>query len=155
MTGLLQGFDYWTWWVLALLFAIGELFVPGAILLWLAVAAAIVGFAVLLWPLVGGDLSWQVQWMLFAGLSVAGVLVARTWYRRHPIEAAHPHLNRRGDQYVGRTYTLAEAIRNGRGRLVVDDTTWRILGPDLPAGARVRIDGSDGTALKVVPAPEA
>jgi membrane protein implicated in regulation of membrane protease activity len=44
---------------------------------------------------------------------------------------------------------LAEPIVQGAGRLSFDDTLWRIEGPDLPAGARVRVVGLSGTVLRV------
>jgi membrane protein implicated in regulation of membrane protease activity len=31
-------------------------------------------------------------------------------------------------------FTLVQLIINGTGKLVVDDTTWKIEGEDLPAG---------------------
>ena len=44
---------------------------------------------------------------------------------------------------------LTEAIVNGRGRLSIDDTVWRIEGPDLPAGTRVTVSAAEGSRLKV------
>ena len=32
----------------------------------------------------------------------------------------------------------------------LDDGVWRITGPDLAAGAKVRVVGADGAVLKVV-----
>ncbi|HEY5732512.1 MAG TPA: NfeD family protein [Methyloceanibacter sp.] len=32
------------------------------------------------------------------------------------------------------------------------DSIWRVEGPELPKGARVRVLGADGTLLKVTPA---
>jgi membrane protein implicated in regulation of membrane protease activity len=38
----------------------------------------------------------------------------------------------------------------GHGRLRLGDTTWAATGPDgLPAGARVRVVGAQGTVLRV------
>jgi membrane protein implicated in regulation of membrane protease activity len=34
----------------------------------------------------------------------------------------------------------------------VDDSTWRVEGADLPAGANVTVTGVNGTILKVAPA---
>ena len=44
---------------------------------------------------------------------------------------------------------LDEPIRDGIGRLALDDTVWRVQGPDLAAGSRVRIVEADGALLKV------
>jgi hypothetical protein len=59
------------------------------------------------------------------------------------------HLNRRAESYVGRMFTLDGAIVDGRGRFRVDDTVWLVEGPDLPAGTRVRVTGTDKTLLRV------
>ncbi|MFD0936463.1 NfeD family protein, partial [Methylobacterium trifolii] len=40
----------------------------------------------------------------------------------------------------------------GAGRIRFDDTLWRVSGPDLPAGARVRVTGMAGTVLTVAAA---
>ena len=37
------------------------------------------------------------------------------------------------------TATLREPITEGRGRIQIDDTVWRVAGPDLPVGAQVRV----------------
>jgi len=58
-------------------------------------------------------------------------------------------LNRRAETYVGRTFTLERPIVDGRGRLKVDDTVWLVEGPDLPAGTRVQVTGTDNTRLRV------
>ena len=42
-------------------------------------------------------------------------------------------------QLVGRIATLTEPINDGRGRVRIGDTMWRVAGPDLPAGAQVRV----------------
>jgi membrane protein implicated in regulation of membrane protease activity len=47
---------------------------------------------------------------------------------------------------------LAEPIVNGQGRVRIDDTNWRLTGPDLPAGTRVKVIGTDGGAVLKVAA---
>ena len=63
-----------------------------------------------------------------------------------------PALNERAAQYIGRTFTLATAIEGGRGKVRVGDTLWNAAGPDLPAGARVRVTGARASVLEVEPA---
>jgi inner membrane protein len=135
---------FWHWWVLGLGLLILEAFMPGAIFLWMGISAAAVGL--LLWLAPG--LGWEWQLFIFAVLSVISVV---GWKKYRPAIAAtdRPSLNRRGEQYVGRSFTLLEPIVNGIGKLSVDDTTWRISGTDLPAGRRVQVTGVDGTTLRV------
>ena len=44
---------------------------------------------------------------------------------------------------------LREAIVDGRGKLTIEDTVWDIEGPDMPAGSRVRVTGTEAMRLTV------
>ncbi|MFT5397200.1 MAG: hypothetical protein ACI85N_002418, partial [Gammaproteobacteria bacterium] len=74
-------------------------------------------------------------------------------YKRHkksnPNVNDQPNLNRRGEQYVGRSFTLEEAIVNGVGKIKVDDSTWKVKGSDMPVGMKVRVMSVDGTVFNV------
>jgi inner membrane protein len=82
---------------------------------------------------------------------VALTLAGRSYFARKDNESDQPLLNRRGDSLVGRTSTLVEPIREGRGRIRLDDTWWSVTGPDLPAGMRVRVADWTGSELIVEP----
>ena len=60
-----------------------------------------------------------------------------------------PLLNERAERLVGKSYVLAEPIVDGKGRIKIDDANWRITGPDLPSGTRIRVVGHDGAVLTV------
>lgn len=139
--------EFWHWWVLAVLLAVIETVVPtGASFLWLGGAAGAVGLALAAYP----EMSWQFQFLLFAALAIGAVIGARAAARRPATgDDGRPGLNRRAEQYVGTVHTLVTPIVNGRGRATVGDTQWTVEGPDLPAGASVRVVGADGAALKV------
>lgn len=137
--------NYWHWWVLAVVFVVLEIFSPAAFFLWMGVAAGVVGFIVFAMP----DLSWEYQFLAFAVFSVASIVLSRRYLDKHPIETDQPRLNRRGEQYVGRTFTLNEPIVNGYGKIKVDDTSWKVEGEDCEAGTRVKVAGVDGVVLQV------
>ncbi|MEM7172141.1 MAG: NfeD family protein [Pseudomonadota bacterium] len=142
----LESIEFWYWWVAALIFIGLEMLVPGAIFLWLGVSAGVVGALLLVAP----ETNWQIQFGLFAVLSVVSAYTWRAYRRRNPPPPSdQPSLNRRGHQYVGRSFTLQSAIINGQGKLKVDDTIWKIEGEDLPKGTQIRVTGVDGTILKV------
>jgi len=145
MAELLANVDYWHWLILGGVLLLVEVAAAGFFFLWLAVAAAITGLVVLVFP----DLGWQYQLMLFSGLSVISIAVFRRYQRNNPEPTDQPALNRRGEQYIGRSFTLEQPITNNVGVIRVDDSTWRISGADLPAGASVRVVGADGVILKV------
>lgn len=136
---------YWHWWILGFILLGLEMILPtGFFLLWIGLAALIVGALAWLVP----ALSWQAELLLFGALSLVSFFV---WRRLKPtvVESDRPNLNRRGESYVGRTFTLSEPIVNGVGTLRVDDSQWRVAGADAPAGTRVRVVQADGATLKV------
>jgi len=136
---------FWHWLAIAALFAVIEIAVPAMVCLWLAAAA--LGVTVIAWAAPG--LAWEHQALIFAVLAVAGVVIGRMAFVRRRSLPREVRLNRRGETYVGRTFTLDRAIIDGRGRLKVDDTVWLVEGPDLPIGAHVRVTGVDNTLLRV------
>lgn len=136
---------FWHWLILAGLLLILELTAPAFFFLWLGLAAAATGLLLLVFP--GTPL--EAQMILFAVLSVFAVIAWRRYRESHPHTSDQPNLNRRGEQYIGRVFTLQKAIVNGVGKVTVDDSTWRVEGADLPAGTRVRVDGVDGVVFEV------
>jgi inner membrane protein len=137
----------WSWMVLGVILLALEIVVPGVFLLWIGVAAILTGaLSLQLWG--WESWIWQVQVLVFLALSLAAVFVGRRIMRSRGDDSDQPLLNRRAEQLVGRTATLSEAIVEGRGRVRLGDTMWRISGPDLPVGARVRVTSvADGTLI--------
>lgn len=144
---MLEEIVFWNWWVFALVLIIVEVLVAGTFFLWMGISAGIVGLVLYLFP----GLDWQVQLSLFAVFSVISIIVSRLWLAKHARAEPPSTLNRRGSQYVGRPFTLSEPIVNGIGRLNVDDTIWRISGPDMESGSQIIVEGLDGTILLVKP----
>ena len=142
---LFADLNAWHWGIIAAVLIILEMFAPGAFLVWLGIAAAVNSILLVFFP----DMSWQMQFVIFAIVSVASIFGFRYWRDKNPDTTDQPSLNRRGDQYVGRTFTLAEPIVNGQGKLHVDDSSWKIEGSDCDAGIQVRVTGVDGVVLMV------
>jgi membrane protein implicated in regulation of membrane protease activity len=92
---------------------------------------------------------WQMQVLLFAIFAAAAVPIWQSLARRGNGETASPFLNRRTDALVGRVFTLEKPIQDGAGTVRIDDTIWRVTGPDAPAGSRIRIVKADGAMLTV------
>lgn len=141
----MEALNHWHWWILAVLFVVLEVFTPGTFFLFLGLSAAVIGGVVLIVPGMG----WEYQVLGFAVLAVVATVLGRSYLKRRPIHTDRPNLNRRGAQYVGRTFTLDEPIVNGLGKIRVDDSTWKISGDDCAAGSRIRVTGVDGTVLQV------
>ena len=142
MTGLLAELGpVWAWVLAGLVLMGGELVLPGVFLVWLGIAALLTGGIAAL------DVPWQAQLTAFALLSVAAVVLA-TRLNRRPA----PVLNRGAHRLIGREFVLDAGLRDGHGQVRIDDTLWRVAGPDLPAGTRVRVTGAEGTVLRVAAA---
>ena len=145
MEAIFASIGYWHWWILAGILLIIEVAAPSFFFLWLSVAAGITGLVLLAVP----ELGWQYQILVFSGLSVISLTLFKRYQRANPVVTDQPTLNRRGAQYIGRTFTLTEPIVNHSGVIHVDDSTWRIKGDDLPAGTTVKVVGADSVLLEV------
>ena len=135
----------WHWLILAGVMLILEITTTTLLFLLLAVSAAIVGLIAWAAP----EISWTIQLTLFAVLSIASLFIWNSYLKNRPEHSDQPPLNQRGRQYIGRRFTLESDIVNGIGKIRVDDTTWRVEGPDLPAGSNVVVTDVDGTNLIV------
>jgi inner membrane protein len=137
---------WWHWIVIAVVLAAAETFLPGAVAIWFGLSAAFIGLVMVVF-----DLPWQYQWLGFALLGIVAMLLYRAYRKRYPDETEQPNLNQRGLQYIGSELVLVEAIEQGRGRARLGDGVWKVEGPELPAGARVRVTGVRGAVLTVAP----
>jgi membrane protein implicated in regulation of membrane protease activity len=147
-TLLTDDWGHWFWWGLGFLLLIAEVLTTTTFCLWMSFAAFATGLVLLIFPSMG----WPAQGVLAALLSLVAV---GAWFRfrRRAGNAPDNGLNQRGRSYVGRVLTLKEAIVNGVGQARLEDSVWRVTGPDLPMGASVRVVRADGSTLQVEAAP--
>ncbi len=131
------------WLILAVLLGGAELAVPGVFLVFLAVAAALTGVAVLALP----ALPIAAQLVSFAVWSGVTVAIGQRWYRDYPVATSNPLLNDRAAQLVGSVVTVDEPIVAGRGRVQVGDGVWPARGPDAASGERLRVIAVDNGVL--------
>jgi inner membrane protein len=148
MTEMFSTLGTWNWLIFGLILMALELLAPGVFLFRLGLAALLVGllsFAL--------DPSWQLQILMFAVFAAAAVPLWRHVARSHAaVSRSNPFLNKRADALVGRVFTLEKPIIDGCGTIRIDDTVWRVAGPDVPAGSRVKIVRADGASLTVASA---
>ncbi|WP_375452556.1 NfeD family protein [uncultured Devosia sp.] len=138
------GYGAWSWMVAGIILLALELVAPGGFLLWMGVAGVVTGLMVLFQPI-----AWPLQWLIFGLLSLLSIFAWLRWQRGRVVQSDRPYLNRRADRFIGQEGVLTEPLVGGFGRLVLDDTVWRIAGPDLPAGQRIRIIGNEGAVLRI------
>jgi membrane protein implicated in regulation of membrane protease activity len=134
----------WTWLILAGAFFVVELVAPGAFMLWLGLSALLVGIILFFvaWP-------WQWQFVAFAIFALASIPLWRRFAHRVEKVGDQPFLNRRADGIIGREFTLDKPIVSGTGTVKIDDTIWRLSGPDCPGGSRVKVVRADAATLVV------
>lgn len=136
----------WTWHVVGLFLLGLEILAPGSFFLWFGISALIVGTLAVFF-----DWAWQIDALLFLGIAIVSLVIGRHYMKKAASTGGDPNLNERGSRYVGREFELSEGIEQGRGKINVDDTVWRVSGPDLATGSRVRVVEVDGANLKVEP----
>lgn len=139
----------WNWMLLGFILLTLEIIVPGVFLLWIGIAAILTGaLSLYLWTF--DFWVWQVQVVLFLFLSLASVVIGKRLSNSRSAQSTdEPLLNMRAKQLVGRTAVLEDPMREGRGWIKLDDTIWRVSGPDLVAGTRVVVVKAEGTELTV------
>lgn len=137
---------YWHWLAVALVLVIAESLGAAGFLIALGLAAATTG--IITWVF---SSDWQWQLIFF---SVLCIFFAVTWWSYLKKRSPTPQtlINRPFESMMGRTATLIEGIENGRGKIRLNDASWFVTGPELPAGSKVIIIGiEDGTLMIVEP----
>jgi membrane protein implicated in regulation of membrane protease activity len=140
---------FWYWWALAAVLLIAEMLLPGVVFLFLAVGAFVSGLLLL----IASDLSLELQLAVFAIFSVLSAVGLRPYLKSLQNKTAHSTLNARSEALVGKVFVLDQPILAGRGRVQLGDGSWIVTGPDMVAGAKVRVAAVSGTELRVEPAP--
>jgi inner membrane protein len=148
MTDMFVSLGTWNWLIFGFILMALELAAPGVFLFWFGLAALLVGLlSFVLHP------SWQSQLLMFAVFAAVAVPLWRRLARsQREASQSNPFLNRRAAALVGRVFTLEKPIVDGVGTVRIDDTIWRVAGPDAPAGSRVRVVQADGANLTVAAA---
>lgn len=141
----LSHLQHWHWWIAAVVLLILEVTTPAFFFLWLGIAAGITGLLLLFFP----EMGWNAQFIWFSSMAMVSMAVWHLVLRKHPTVTRLPGLNRRGSQYIGRVLVVFDPIINGVGRARVDDSVWKVQGPDCPQGATVRVVSVEDATLHV------
>ena len=144
MDSFFAGVVFWHWWAIAAILLTIEIVAPSTFFMWMSMAAAVTGAFLLAF-----DLSWQIQILIFSSLSILSIISGKLYLKKNPIQSDDPKLNRRGEQHIGKTYTLHTAIENGAGKINVGGSLWRVEGADMPAGEKVTVVSVNGNSFVV------
>ena len=139
---------FWGWMGLGLiLIALEVLLAPGSYLLWVGLAAlAMALLATVVSFSLGGELATFGAVALLFGLAGWKVYGARSK------DDAARDLHDLTGGLMGREFVLSQPIVEGVGQVRIADSVWRVAGPDLAVGSKVRVRGLDGATLLVDPA---
>ena len=141
----------WSWWILALILLGLEVLAPGTFFLWFGISAFVIGTISLAVGSGSGFWVWQTQMIGFVVLSLVSAVIGKRYFNIYSSsESEDPVLNDRARRLIGRTAVLEEPILEGQGRVRLGETFWRVTGPDLPAGSRIRIVEAQSNTLQVV-----
>jgi hypothetical protein len=128
----------WSWWIIGLVFLGLEILIPGVFLLWIGLAALVVGaLSFMFWDMAAW--SWQVQVLIFAVLSLVFAMIGRR-VSRTPAATAISRCSTAGSKALSaaqrRWKSRFRKVRAGSGLM-----TPHGLSMDLSCrrGARVRI----------------
>jgi membrane protein implicated in regulation of membrane protease activity len=137
----------WLWLSVGVGLLIGEMLIPGIYMLWIGLASLATG--ALVWLIPGFE--FELQGMAFTSISILLVFLAHRYFYTNTDMQKDNGENRHGQNHVGKTYIVVNAIENGRGHIKVGDTRWLAEGNDAPVGAKVLVEAIEGTVMKVVP----
>ncbi len=147
MIALIIAHPHIFWLTLGGLLLAAEMLGSNGYLLWSGVAGVLTGL--LTWAI---PFSWEWQGTLFAVLTLLAAWLWSKWLRKRMRQQrpADAQLNQRGQQLVGRRFTLDNALENGRGHVRVGDSSWPVIADeDLAAGSKVEVVAVEGITLRV------
>jgi len=147
---MFEALTFWHWAVIAAGLLFFELLIGAEFMLWLAAGAGASSLVALAAP----QLDWKIQLVLYAVFSLAALFGWAKYSRSRKLAPTdQPNLNQRHHQYVGRNFTLLDALEGGQGRIKADDAQWRVRAQDetltAKKGAKVKVVAVDGMTLLV------
>ncbi len=138
----------WHWFIFGLFLLMGEALGASGFLLGTAIASLLMGVIVWIVATVSDvGLSWQIQVLVGALLSVAFSILYWRFFRAEQQATDRPNLNHRSAQLVGRKLVLEKDIQF-EGRIQIGDTFWKVV-TDKPLfmGEAVEVISADATTL--------
>lgn len=147
MIALILAHPHIFWLSLGGLLLAAEMLGGNGYLLWSGIAGVVTGLLVWMLPL-----SWEWQGTLFAVLTLLAAWLWSRWLRNRVKrqKPADAQLNQRGQQLLGRRFTLETALVNGRGHVRVGDSSWPVIADeDLAAGSKIEVVAIEGITLHI------
>lgn len=133
------------WFIIGFIFFILEFAIPGFILFFFGVGAWIVALTLLF-----GDISLNVQLIIFLGTSILTVLLFRNWVK-NKLGMMRSDKQALPDEIIGKMATAETLISpDQQGKVYFRGTSWQANSEDLiEPGEEVQITGNESIILFV------
>ena len=148
MNEFFLNFGVWGWMSFGVILMLLELFIPGTFMVWFGFGAVLTAVLVALFnPLTAG-----MQVLIFTLMSVIsvtfGIFVYAKIFGKNKEKAGS--LKTGAKRFIGQTFVVSEAIKNGKGKVNIGDTVWLAKADeDIEAGTKVLVKDVNGTVLFV------
>jgi len=148
MLQFLEGMNATRWGILGIVLVGAELATGTTYILWPAAAAFILAIWVFILPL-----SWEIQLILFFGLSIALLFLGHRFIKPMFKSGEPSETNEPARNLLGKRVIAASDFVAGNGRVKLADTEWKALAEtgNPVSGAELVIMGVKGTTLVVEP----
>ncbi len=90
-----------------------------------------------------------MTWFLIFAATVFALYFWRQFRERQAELNSPTAAHRLGLRHIGHAFVLERPLQDGAGRIQLGGREWVVRGPKLPAGAKVRVTGVDGTVLLI------
>lgn len=140
MLEFIQSINYIHWFILGLALLIIEIFIFSNILLWLALAAMIIGFLSI--SLIS-SFSF-VAFSLFIILTIILSIISDCL----PPKTIDDKINKKAQQYIGKSFTIVAVTENG-GNIKIGKALWQVKGCEISIGQEVTITDIEGLTFIV------
>mgnify|MGYP001953369081 CR=1 FL=1 len=141
----LTALEPWHWMAIGVAFLAVEVLLSTEVLLGIGLGALATALLYKFFP----SLSWQMQILWFGAFSVITTVIHWKKFRATLQESDQPLLNKRTQQLIGTSVALLEPIKNGTGKVQIADALWTVQGPELDAGAQVKVVAVNAMVLVV------
>lgn len=137
---------FYNWLILGAVLMIIEVASFTLLFFWLAIAAFIMAGISYLLP----DLSINAHLLTFSVIAVVCVVAWHRIFKHRQAQMGDSRMNNRAERYIGKTATLLEDTDNGRSKIRIEDSLWRVeCDKELSAGTVVEIIAADGVTLHI------
>ena len=143
---LLNNLETWHWLSLGLLLLGAEALGASGFLL----GAAVASFLLAIINALIGDISWQLQLILFAISALSFSIAYWKYFKEFNNQTDNGTINQRATSLVGRELVIEHDLNGGQGRIQVGDTFWKVtFSGHITKGSTVKVINADNMSLQI------